>query len=131
MSLAEQVLSTLRAALPVPVHDGKVPNLPTYPYVVLWIAEPSRTTDRMPRLQVNHAHAWQTSCVGLTGDQARAVQQRVHDALTDARLVVPGRGVQRVQHDGASLLYSDLDPDPEVLIAADTWSVLTVPSPGA
>lgn len=129
MSLpAELVLMRLRdGAAPVPVHDGSVPDLPEYPYVVLWMGGPSRGSDRLTRLQVNHTLTWQTSCVALTSVQARALQQRVQDSLTDLRLILPGRSAARVQHAGASVPYADLDVDPEVLIAADTWSLFTAP----
>ena len=126
---AAAVLERLEAALGrVPLYDGDVPDLPPYPYVVLWAGSTVRSSDRLTGQHVNAGSGFQTTCVGLSVAQVRAVRERVHTGLLDARLSVPGMEMSRVRHEASPSPYAELEKDPTVFLAADQWSTFSVPS---
>ena len=126
---AAAVLERLDVALgAVPVYDGDVPNLPPYPYVVLWAGSTVRSSDRLTGQYVNAGSGFQTTCVGLSVAQVRAVRERVHTGLLDARLSVPGVQTARIKHEASPSPYAELERDPTVFLAVDQWSTFSVPA---
>lgn len=128
MSHADAVLTLLEAVDNLTVYDGDVPDLPSLPYVVLWIAEPLRTAGRLSGEQDDAQSTFQTSSVGSTPEQARWAQAKVHEALLNRRPVITGRSSTRVKHDSAPPVRADYDVDPTVFTAVDLWSAYTTPA---
>jgi hypothetical protein len=97
-ALANAGLNLLRADVGPPalvVHDGKVPNGSTPPYVLVYttVDRPSEDEDNPGNGQSRVWLArWICHCVGAGEDgvAARAVAQRVRTALLDVRPVISG-----------------------------------------
>jgi hypothetical protein len=126
---AQAVLEVLRADPVLDVYDSHVPNLPPLPYVVVWSSAPRLTGSRTCGDQPEADARWQTSSVGGSPEQARAVQERVRERLSGVRLAVAGRAMARVQHLASPPLYEDRDVDPPVFLAADQWAAFSGPAP--
>ncbi len=128
---AAAVLQALLAS-GLTVFDGHVPTgeaRPALPYAVLWMAAPLHRTSTLAGHQQQATVAWTTHSVGQRPENARWVQSRVHSALVDARLTVPGRAVSKVKHDVTQPVRADRDVDPAVFSAVDQWSLLSLPAP--
>lgn len=118
----------LAAALPIAVYDGAVPDNPAVPYVVLWTSAPQRSSDRLSGEQSDGLHRFQTTCVDLTVQGARVVQDAVHAALVDAQLDVPGRASARVKHTSTQVPREETRPARHLWLAVDTWSLASFPT---
>ncbi len=85
------VLALISADTNVTVYDGRVPNEPTLPYVVVRTDTGRRERSALPassdRLTLR---IWATS-VGLTRTSAQVVSERVTAALLDVRPTVASR----------------------------------------
>lgn len=122
-------LKALLAAVPhITVYDGQVPDNPALPYVVLWTQAPRRFSSSLKGDQSNGLAYFTTTTVALDTDGVRIVQQRVQDALTDARLIVTGYKPQRIQHTHSQPITLDRDVTPRRLFAVDQWQFMTIPA---
>lgn len=109
-------------------HDGAVPDNPALPYVVLWTSAPRRFSDSLKGDQRNGLTYFHTTTVALDPDGIRIVQGHVHDALTDARLDIPGYKPQRIQNTHTQPITPDRDVTPAVLFSVDQWQFITIPA---
>lgn len=104
------------------------PSSPTYPYVVVYAGSGPRSSDREADVRVQVTLDWQTTVVGETAGQCRAALDRVVDALTDWRPMVPGRSFTKVEHIDDQRVRRDDDlPDRSLCIATDQWRVVSDP----
>lgn len=108
MTAHDDVLAALQGT-GFTVHDGWVPALPEYPYVLL-TAQVPRTYDRaMTRSPHSARLSWVITCVGLSQAAALIVTRRAGAALEGARvagerleLEPTGLGIQQDEEAGPS-----------------------------
>jgi hypothetical protein len=91
--MANAGLDLLAADTALTVHDGRVPDGATPPYVLVYTTV-SRPQDhpgsKLPGDSRGFVARWICHCVGANAAAARAVAQRVRTQLLDVKPIVPG-----------------------------------------
>jgi len=128
---AQAVIALIDAVANVTIYGSElepVPAKPTYPYVVVYanqgLPENASMSDRSDWVHVG----FQTTCVAQSQAQARALADRVQPALLDVRPTVTGRTCGQISKTSSQRVRPDLDINPPVFYAVDTWTFLSVPA---
>jgi hypothetical protein len=119
------------AALTLPhmtTYDTKVPDSPSFPYVVVFSGAPDEDTDRQSGHASNALHEFQTTVVGTNADQVRLLSEWVRTALLDVRLAVTGRSVARVKPISSQPPRIDNDIPSKPIYASTVWGFFSVPT---
>ena len=119
---ADEVLSVVRSAAGRDrVHDGYVPDLPTLPYVAVYFdlgaAEPTDVNSAAH----SRTYGFQTTYVGETPEQVRALSDRVEPVLLGARLDVYRTATTPVEKVTSQPVRADFDTRPPRFYAVDVW----------
>lgn len=108
--------------------DGKVPNSPTLPYVVIYGNQGMPENASMADVSEWQHFTAQTTCVATSQLSARALADRVQTALLDVRPTVAGRSSGQISKVSSQPVRVDNDVTPPLFYAVDVWSFTTVPS---
>lgn len=128
---ADAVLTLLRNAGSLTVHDGAVPTGGTPPYVLLYFGDsdpeaadsrPLEGTSERFVLRV-YAH-----CVGGNAAAARAVGDRVRSALLDVAPTVAGRACFPMRREDGSPPQRDESTGTLVMDRVDVYRLESVPA---
>ena len=122
------VLALLRATANLTVYDGVVPNAPVLPYVVVWSDQGRAEATALAHVSDWRTFTVQTTYVGSTQVQVRALAERVETALLDKRPGVTGRTTGPLTKELTQPVRQDTDVDPPLLYALDVWRVSSVPT---
>lgn len=117
MTAVADVLDYLRA-VPLNVYDSFVPDAPTFPYVVVYTDDGTRTTDRLTSGPNRGDHLFRIISAGVNPAQVRAVRRRVK-GLAGQRF-----GGYVMHHDAANQTVPDNDLPGAVLSGYDQFSLL-------
>lgn len=118
----------LLTAAGLTVYDGKVPDGPAMPYVVVYADGGLAAPDNLASVSTWRMWGFQTTAVGTTADQARLVAEKAQGALLDVTPTVSGRTCGRIQHDTSRDVQRDDDVVPPVMYAVDRWRFNSVPA---
>ena len=121
------VLALISADTNVTVYDGRVPNDPTLPYVVVRTDTGRRERSALPassdRLTLR---IWATS-VGLTRASAQVVSERVTAALLDVRPTVASRSCFPITSVNSQPSRVD-DVNTDLVYVLDEFELVSIPA---
>lgn len=123
----DAVLGLLRAVPNLTVYDGRVPDAPVTPYVVVYSS--AGTAGRESLVPVSDALAlpFQVTSVGKSTREALWAAERSRAALLDVVPTVSGRRLQPIAQDSSSPVRRDDSVDPPLLFVVDTYSTISRP----
>ncbi|OQO89928.1 hypothetical protein B1813_18995 [Saccharomonospora piscinae] len=121
-----QAVLDLLAGLPVTLHDGQVPDRPTFPYAVLFGDTGNERSTRLCATSDRADWRFQVTSVGLTVESALIVADAARALLIDARPVVVGRSCGPIRRETSIPVRPDTDvTDPDTnrhpMFAVDTY----------
>lgn len=131
---AAAILAILNAVDDPPalvVHDGKVPNGATAPYVLVYFTDTDpEATDSRPLTGASQRHITRAIChsVGATAEAARMVADRVRGALLDVVPTVSGRTCQPIRREEGQPPQRDEETLASVFDQVDVYRLESVPS---
>lgn len=103
-------LKTLLSAVNFTMHDGAVPDLPSFPYFVLYTDTGIDAKTKVCGDSDETTFRFQITSVGETADSAAVVAGAVRAVVLDARPVVVGRGsVNRIRKETGIPVREDKD----------------------
>lgn len=103
MSHFDQVVALLRGT-GFTVHAGRVPDVPQFPYAVLWWPGAPRRSVYNLRGDSGHAETvFQITSVGLTLQSVQIVAQAMQNAVLDAVVEADGWVSHRIKHYGTTV----------------------------
>lgn len=108
--------------------DTPVPNTPTYPYVAVYGNQGVPEEATFDSQSTTVPFTFQTTVVGKTQAQARALADRVQGALIDVRPTVAGRSCGLITKQASQPIRLDTSVTPPVFIAVDVWAFASVPA---
>lgn len=120
-------VKTLLTALTIQDYDGAVPDLPTFPYFVLYTDTGIDDKTKVCGESDQMTFRFQITSVGETADAARIVAGAVRAVVLDARPVVAGRAsVNRIRKETGIPVREDKDvtipsSNRHPLFAVDTY----------
>lgn len=103
---------------------GKVPNKPTYPYVVVTASTPDVGDYSLAALSGSRLWRFTTLYVGNSEDSALWVAEKVYASLLDQRLTIDDLACSPIKREAGR----PITPDPNVegvSSGADTWTFIT------
>jgi hypothetical protein len=112
----------------VRLYEGQAPNDPGLPYAVLYMGTGPAGRSRLTPVSDRREQSFQVTSVGLDGDGARSVAERIRTAVLDKRPTVAGRKASPVWQDFAEPLRVDRDVTPHRLYVVDGYSFTTIPA---
>jgi hypothetical protein len=131
---AAAVLALLNAVDDVPalvVHDGRVPNGATAPYVLVYFDDSDpELTDSRPLTGASQRHVLRAIChsVGTNGQAARMVADRVRTALLDVVPAVIGRTCMPIRREDGQPPQRDEDTGTTVFDKVDVYRLESLPA---
>lgn len=108
--------------------DEPVPNTPTFPYVAVYGNQGVPVEATFDSQSTTVPFTFQTTCVGKTQGQLRALADRVQAALVDVRPTVAGRSCSQLTKVASQPVRLDTSVTPPVFIAVDVWAFTSVPA---
>lgn len=103
-------IKTLLSAVTIQNYDGSVPDLPTFPYYVLYTDTGIDAKTKVCGESDEMTFRFQITSVGETADAAAIVAGAVRTVVLDARPVVAGRGsVNRIRKETGIPVREDKD----------------------
>ena len=112
----------------VTVHTGGAPDDPTFPYVALYSDAGRGLRTALGGSTDHYVHTFQTTCVGVTHEQATWLAEKVQSALSGQRLTVSGWSTGLVDHIMAGIGGRDYDAPTDINTKYDQWRYHTVPT---
>lgn len=124
---AEAFLVLLRTDVELDVYDGNPPDLTDPPYVVVWSSIDREESITIQADGAQEGLRWTTHSIGVSGEAARAVADRVRMAVKNKRLTVAGYSMFKVTHEfGVPPQWSEAPGDRYVDVV-DVWTADAVP----
>lgn len=118
------ISSMLHDGVVLPDAEGHRPER----YVSFFDASPSRSVTRYTGEADRESYTFVTHAVGETRAQARALSDRLTDALLGRRLAVAGRSCSRIEHPLGLPIEEDRDTTPLLFYAVDEWTFWSDPA---
>lgn len=110
------------------VYDTRVPNSPSFPYLVVFMGQPDEDSDRASGHTSTADHEFRTTVVGTDTDQVRLLSEWVRTALLDVRLSVAGRTTERIKPLSSTDPRVDSDIPSKPIFASSVWGFYSVPA---
>lgn len=98
------------------------------PYIVLHPTQGDADTTSFGSRSDWRTWEYQTTCVGLTAEQAQLAAEWVEGRLLDAVPTVTGRRSSPVRKVATVTVMRDEDVQPPVFTARDVWAFSTIPA---
>jgi hypothetical protein len=129
-ALDDAVLERLRSdpALSNSVFMGGSVSGKPERYVVVWANSGARSADRLEGSQINVTKTYTIHSVGMSVEQARAVNARVMELLLNWRPSVAGWMSQRLKHEVSRPAAVDRDVTPWQHYFVDQFDLYSVPA---
>ena len=127
--LAEAIQTTLTAPTALRTYQpGEVPNLPTTPYVVIYV-ERRGTQSFQDRNRVSDQTAlvpWRitTLHVGKTAHEAQWMSDKVTERLTDVRVTIDDAETTPIHHESSEPVEADLGVE-NLFVGASYWTCVS------
>ena len=112
----------------VTVHVGGAPDDPVFPYVAVYSDAGRGLRTAMGGATDHYVHTFQTTCVGVTHEQATWLAEKVQSALSGQILAVSGWSNGPVEHIMSGIGGRDYDAPTDVSTKYDQWRYHTVPT---
>lgn len=110
------------------VYDGKVPDSTNPPYRVVYANGGLAIVTNTAGDSNCREWSFQTTAVGSTPEQARAVAEKNQTALLDSHPTVSGRTCGPIRHETSRSVERDDDVSPPVFYAVDVWRFMSLPT---
>lgn len=112
----------------VSAYVTRPPGDASLPYVVVHPDQGEAYADSMAGASSWRPWTVQTTCVGVTAEQALWAAEQVEAGLLDAVPTVAGRQCTPIRKEASVPLARDEDVQPPVFIARDVWAFVSVPA---
>lgn len=126
LSAHDALLELLRSRTPYAVHDGEVPPLPTYPYVLVTARRPWFRDRALSRTRHGRRVSWLLTVAGLSPTAVLVLMDGCIGALEGAR--IEGQRLE-LEPGGADVQTDDdVAPDAQIVHFAKLQFGLTLPA---
>ena len=97
MSIHDAFMGLLAVSPPLTIHQGKVPSLPTFPYVLVTGFIPRVSERGVTRVPQGSVAKYRTTITGTSEASVRVIAGRVAAAVEHAKITEPGYSLGRVE----------------------------------
>jgi hypothetical protein len=122
------VVKTALTAQGLTVYVGGAPDDPVFPYVAVYSDAGRGLRTAMEGSTDHYVYTFQTSCVGVTHEQATWVAEKVQTALSGKTLTVSGWATGPVEHIMSGIGGRDYDAPTDINTKYDQWRYHAVPT---